>query len=181
MGKFTIPPIRMLLALFNLRLGVWLPNPGRRKVRESIQNGCLKFAPSALYLLREYRGSNSNSRPFVYVSDGGHYENLGLVELLRRECKEIWCVDASGDPPGAPTTLAEAMRLEEAELGITWDPTLATEAVIGFGLDEEATKERNNLPTVRKTMATLQKPANCPTGPRAMRRACSPSVSRTTI
>ena len=35
--------------------------------------------------------------PWVYVTDGGHYENLGLVELLRRGCDEIYCFDAAGD------------------------------------------------------------------------------------
>ncbi len=38
--------------------------------------------------------------PFVYVADGGHRDNLGLSELLRKTPKVAFVVDASGDTPG---------------------------------------------------------------------------------
>jgi hypothetical protein len=53
----------------------------------------------------------------VYVSDGGHWENLGLVELVRRRCKLIVCLDASGDPFGSFATLAEANVLAWQDCG----------------------------------------------------------------
>ena len=61
----------------------------------------------------------------MYVTDGGHYENLGLVELVRRQCKWIWCVDASGDKQDTFSTIAGAVRLARDELGveIEIDPT----------------------------------------------------------
>jgi hypothetical protein len=49
--------------------------------------------------------------------NGGHYENLGLVELLRRRCRVIYCVDASGDTSLAQT-LAQAASLAYEELGV---------------------------------------------------------------
>jgi hypothetical protein len=52
------------------------------------------------------------------VTDGGHYENLGLVELLRHRCRTIYCIDASGDQPDMATTLAQAMELAYEELGV---------------------------------------------------------------
>ena len=50
------------------------------------------------------------------MSDGGHYENLGLVELLRRRCEIIYCVDESGD--SMASTLAQAALLAWEELGV---------------------------------------------------------------
>jgi hypothetical protein len=45
---------------------------------------------------------------FLYVTDGGHWENLGLVELLRRGCTKIYCFDAAGDKEQTFFTIGEA-------------------------------------------------------------------------
>jgi hypothetical protein len=45
--------------------------------------------PGLLYLLREMVGRNGLRNRYVYVTDGGHWKNLGLVELLRRGCQHI--------------------------------------------------------------------------------------------
>jgi hypothetical protein len=63
-------------------------------------------------------GYHSADARFIYVSDGGHYENLGLVELLRRGCTTVWCVDASGESIDTFGTLAEAIGVARAELGV---------------------------------------------------------------
>jgi hypothetical protein len=54
----------------------------------------------------------------LLCTDGGHRENLGLVELLRHRCRTIYCIDASGDAPPFATTLAEAITLAYEELGV---------------------------------------------------------------
>jgi hypothetical protein len=61
----------------------------------------------------------------VYVTDGGHYENLGLVEALRRGATEIIVFDASGDPPESWATFGQAVETARADLGveIDLDPT----------------------------------------------------------
>ena len=53
----------------------------------------------------------------MFVADGGQWENLGLVELLRRRCQTIVCIDASGDTPGTFRTLLQAIDLAGTELG----------------------------------------------------------------
>jgi hypothetical protein len=58
------------------------------------------------------------TRGFVQVTDGGHYENLGLVEALRRRCRLIYCVDGGGDAPPLLSGLADAIRLARFELGV---------------------------------------------------------------
>jgi hypothetical protein len=50
------------------------------------------------------------------VTDGGHYENLGLVELLRRGCMLIYCFDASGGK--GMSALGDALALARGELGV---------------------------------------------------------------
>src|SRR5688572_33341177 len=52
----------------------------------------------------------------LYVSDGGHYDNLGLVELLRRGCRTIYCFDAGGGRTSG--ALADAIALARTELNV---------------------------------------------------------------
>jgi hypothetical protein len=115
MGKETRRPLRFLLALANIRLGVWLPKPNRLdRVRDGRTPGL------SYLLLHEMLGLGGNPS-FVYVTDGGHYDNLGLVELFRQRCEWIWCIDASGDDIDTFSTLGGALAMAEAELGVTVD------------------------------------------------------------
>lgn len=119
MGKMTKPWLRLYMALANLRLGVWIPNPRRLELFASMRNSKLRrMLPRLDYFLREMFGRNHLDAPFLYVTDGGHYENLGLVELLRRKCRTIWAIDASGDKIDTFNTLGGALRTAESELGI---------------------------------------------------------------
>jgi len=149
MGRRTRAPLRVLMALANLRLGVWIRQPW------VVENRAYTQRPTLLYLLYEALGSapppketappkeeqseGGSSAPvraqrptrrrqqlarlrprgkFVYVTDGGHYDNLGLVELLRRRSNWIWCIDASGDDAGSFTRLGQALAIAKAEFGI---------------------------------------------------------------
>jgi hypothetical protein len=137
MGRFTFPPLRLLMALTNVRLGVWVRNPrhpsfdarperphGRLgRLWASVVEGWRE--PGALYVLREAVGGLTlTKRRFIYLTDGGHWENLGLVELLRRRCTQILCFDASTDADGAATDIGRAIALARSELGadIVLDP-----------------------------------------------------------
>jgi hypothetical protein len=145
MGKMTRNDLRALFAALNLRLGVWLPNvlnpvfsrrrdpdfewtPPKRTFltwlfAEQLKDPWPKDEVKiGLYEhVSELFGKHSATSNHLYVSDGGHYDNLGLVELLRRECRTIWCVDASGDKPGRATALAEAILTAGGELGVRVD------------------------------------------------------------
>ncbi len=127
MGRMTRRPLRFLLTMANIRLGVWVPNPNRLREFASRAHTWrhLRLRPRVGYLLREMFGFDRPQSNFLYVTDGGHYENLGLVELVRRQCKWIWCVDASGDKQDTFSTIAGAVRLARDELGveIEIDPT----------------------------------------------------------
>lgn len=111
------------LTLTNIRLGSWLPNPTYLKeLQESDeqQRWALPRLPRArrlTTLARELAGAFRVDGPLVYVTDGGHYENLGLVELLRRRPAVVYCIDASCDHGGVPRALAAAIELAREELG----------------------------------------------------------------
>ena len=111
MGRLSKGSTNALLAAFNIDLGIWLPNP--RLARDPNAT----FTKVRLgYLFKEILGWYDPGDRYVFVADGGHWENLGLVELLRRRCTTIVCVDASGDAVGAFTTLREAVELAGLEL-----------------------------------------------------------------
>lgn len=116
MGKMAYGPIGGLFALLNLRLGVWLPHP--EWVRSTGGEGTWKRRPGWPYLLRELFGRFRRHRPFVYVTDGGHWENLGLVELVRRRCDEIYVISAAGDGDRSFATIAEAIALAREQCGV---------------------------------------------------------------
>ncbi|MBI3230989.1 MAG: patatin-like phospholipase family protein, partial [Burkholderiales bacterium] len=91
MGYHSSPSMSFLLTLFNLRLGQWCPNPRQAKWQSS--------GPSVglFCMMRELFGLADANSNYVYLSDGGHFENLGVYELVRRRCRLIVVVDASAD------------------------------------------------------------------------------------
>lgn len=133
MGKMTRPVHRFLLALTNVRLGVWLPNPAYMPAGCSPGNRRSWPAnPRQVRLLFEVAGRHRVRSRFLYVTDGGHVENLGLLELLRRGCTTIICLDAAGGSTTRFSTLGEAIALAASELNvrISIDP-----AVMGVRTD----------------------------------------------
>lgn len=70
------------------------------------------------YLLREILGWYPRDFPMVFVTDGSHYESLGLVELLRHRCTEIYCFDASSDTETFAASIARSITLAADELGV---------------------------------------------------------------
>ena len=117
MGKLTIGPLRFLLAIGGVRLGVWLPNP-RWVDKWKSERGMFAYRPRVTYLAKELFGLDSVDDRFLYVTDGGHFENLGLVELLRRGCTQIYCFDASGENDFSFGTLGEAIAIARADVQV---------------------------------------------------------------
>ncbi len=116
---------QILFAISGARLGAWLPNPmfvneaHKRALAGDWRYPRLPRTRRLSYLLRELFNIHPHTDRLLQITDGGHYENLGLVELLRRRCSHIYCVDASGDSPPTATTLAQAIALAHDELGVT--------------------------------------------------------------
>jgi hypothetical protein len=81
--------------------------------------------PTAGLLWSEAVGHLSYRATWMYVTDGGHYDNLGLVEALRRGARHIVVLDASGDKADTWFTLGGSMALARSDAGvdIDLDPT----------------------------------------------------------
>ena len=97
MGARTIRSLSFILAMLNVRLAYWLPHPARVN-QSSWLDWFIHRNPGLISLLSEACGVVSDRGRFVNCSDGGHIENLGVYELLRRRCKMIICVDGGADP-----------------------------------------------------------------------------------
>jgi hypothetical protein len=105
MGSRSIRPLRPTLALLNVRLGYWLRNPryaGSHSLTKSSSwfwqsLKALRRAGLTLFLWSEITGRLYENSDDVYLTDGGHIENLGIYELLRRRCKLIIVVDVEAD------------------------------------------------------------------------------------
>jgi hypothetical protein len=111
MGRMSRGTTNAVLAGLGINLGVWLPSPAK------ILAGVTGFPRVRMgYYLKEIFGLYDRDDDHVFVADGGQWENLGLVELLRRNCKLVICIDASGDKPGTFQTLREAMAMALTEL-----------------------------------------------------------------
>ena len=115
-GYHTSIPLAFLMTVFNVRLGWWMQNTAQANYwRSPGPNLGLK------YLFKELSASVDESSPFVYLSDGGHFENLGIYELVRRECRVIVACDAGADPNYEFEDLGNAIRKCYIDLGIRID------------------------------------------------------------
>lgn len=115
MGYHSSLLLSFLLTLFNVRLGCWLGNPGfagRRNFRDAAP------ASSVVPIIDEALGRTDDRNPNVYLSDGGHFENLGLYEMVLRRCHWIVVSDAGCDPHGAFEDLGNAIRRIRVDFGI---------------------------------------------------------------
>ena len=92
MGYYTTPATAFFMALFDVRLGWWLGNSRDAKKWKSTGP-----ALGLGYLLSEVFAQSDQQKAFVYLSDGGHFENLAVYELIRRRCRLIVACDAGAD------------------------------------------------------------------------------------
>lgn len=115
MGYHSSSFVTFVMALFNVRLGWWLPNPSEAgRARWSDDEPALPFWS----LIDEAMGRTTDTRSSIYLSDGGHFENLGLYEMVRRRCHRIVVVDATCDPKFEYADLHDAVRKIRIDLGI---------------------------------------------------------------
>jgi hypothetical protein len=122
MGSATIKPLVPTLAILNVRLGYWLSNPG--KVAGVLNKTLIWKLFDKLYFFKELLGLLSEDSETIYLTDGGHLENLGLYELLRRRCKLIIAIDGEADPDlsfGSLVTLERYARIDfSARIDLPW-------------------------------------------------------------
>jgi hypothetical protein len=125
MGKISMqvgPAVAFLMTALNLRLGLWLRHPAA--------SAALPRRWPGLLLYREMLGLTSASGAVdpaapvpalmrdVHLSDGGHFENLALYELIRRHCRYVLMSDCGADPNVAFDDLGNALRRIREDFGV---------------------------------------------------------------
>ncbi len=115
MGSHSSPLVCFLLMLTNLRLGWWLGNPRHHDyMKEGPDLGIVA-------MLKELAGHTTDDGAWIYLSDGGHFDNIGLYEMVRRRCRLIVVSDAGEDPECSLSDLGDCLRKIYIDLGVSID------------------------------------------------------------
>ena len=106
--------VSFLMSFFNFRLGYWAANPATGKRKKRLRPNC--FLPGAVMGLLG-RGFKPQSR-FIELSDGGHFENLAVYELIRRRVRTIIVTDGGADPEFNFADLANLVEKVRVDFGV---------------------------------------------------------------
>jgi hypothetical protein len=118
MGEDTVGSVSIVATLLNARSGSWIRNP--RTTRRGWFNRQWSTLPVVLYL-RELLGRATRDDDFVYLSDGGHFDELGTYELFRRRCRYIVAVSVDTERSGKSDRLqylGKALRAARVDFGV---------------------------------------------------------------
>ena len=119
MGYHSSRPMALLMTMFNVRLGWWVPNPAWVAREGPVRRSEPRFG--LRYVLREALSGTSFHSNWLYLSDGGHFDNLGLYEMVRRRCTRIVVVDAGCDGEFKHGDLHNAIRKIAVDLAVPID------------------------------------------------------------
>jgi hypothetical protein len=127
--------VSIAMRLLNVRLGFWLINPhwlnkkSGGALRWITKTAPTHFRPGLVHLL-----SNNWKRTakFVELSDGGHFDNLGVYELLRRRCDLILVCDGEADKETSYGGLVSVARRAKEDFGaeLHFEPGLGPERMV---------------------------------------------------
>ena len=118
MGYHSSPLVTFMMTFFNARLGWWLGNPGPAG-NDTFYLSSPRFTVRPI--VSEALGLTDRTSPYVYLSDGGHFDNLGLYEMVLRRCHVIVVSDGSCDANCNLNDLGGSIRKIRADLGVPID------------------------------------------------------------
>ncbi|HEX9472696.1 MAG TPA: patatin-like phospholipase family protein [Steroidobacteraceae bacterium] len=109
--------VSFLMWFFNVRLGYWLRNPGA-----PWQGKIVGFGPPNFWFPGLWQGLLGRrlreSAAFVELTDGGHFDNTALYELIRRRVQVIVLSEAGADPEYRMDDLANAIERVRVDFGV---------------------------------------------------------------
>jgi len=161
MGRVSVPLLAPTLALLNVRLGFWLRNPQFARDPKGIA-AAARMDWTLPYLLLEALGLLTEERSKVYVTDGGHIDNLGVRQLLKRRCDLIIVSDAEADPAMNFSALIDVQRFARIDMDIRIE--LEWQPIRDAALDRKAALTRGTAtsasPGVRSVLGTIHYPSS---------------------
>jgi hypothetical protein len=153
-GRLTSLPVALLFGILNLRLGYWWNSgvdegdrpdrypPSFLRRLKSLPGEMFRTQRTILNEWRAYFGGPS--KRLWYLSDGGHFENTGLYELIRRRVPFMIAVDAEGDPAYHFDSMGLVVRQTRLDFGahFSWvDPSDARQCgATGWDAIDSATR-----------------------------------------
>src|SRR5262249_300308 len=108
--------VAFLWTLFDLRSGRWLGNPCRE---DKWQRSCP--LSGLAYPLVEKSGARNGQPGYVHLTDGGQFDNLGIYQLVKRECSFIIACDAGEDPNLTFQDLGEIIQKCRTDFGAEFE------------------------------------------------------------
>lgn len=93
-GANTTVPLAILCGMFNVRLGYWW-NSGTGYGDRWMER---LFPVQSALCAEMFARTHGTAGQLWNISDGGHFENMGGYELIRRRLPVIVIVDAEADP-----------------------------------------------------------------------------------
>jgi hypothetical protein len=125
------PLVSSVMSLLNIRLGLWVGNPRFQKA------GTIRSIPTFLnpgLVAGIFGQAHHRKSKFIELTDGGHFENLGLYELVRRKLGLILVVDGEADPTISLQALVSAARRLEQDFkaSLTFFQGLGPERLIMY-------------------------------------------------
>lgn len=114
-GKSINPFVAFLLTFLGLRLGYWTFNPATslRKLNSIMRPN---YIFPGLYSLLNF--GHAEKSMFIELSDGGHFDNTGIYELVRRRTPVIILADGSADPDFTFDDLGNAIERIRVDFGV---------------------------------------------------------------
>lgn len=110
------PAVAILTTAMNLRLGLWVPHPASRSRRMDEWPGRHFF--EEMFARTHCEPPGSGDHPWLHLSDGNHFENFGLYELIRRHCRYVILTDCGADPEYAFDDFARTQRRIREDFGV---------------------------------------------------------------
>lgn len=162
MGYHTTPSLAALMTIFNVRVGRWLPNPALPD--DDVKLKYSSPTTGLAYLGRELLSQTKANSNYVYVTDGGHFENLAIYELIRRRCRYIVAVDGEADAHYQFHGLGSIVRKARIDFGV--DIRISAHGIQPVGIDKirnPAAEDRvsldDRLGRVNYALGVIQYPA----------------------
>jgi len=125
MGQISVrvgPAVSFLMTTLNLRLGLWVRHPAAEVAGSRRWPGVLYYREMLALTSASGRVAPGQSPGTmlrdVHLSDGGHFENLALYELVRRHCRYIIVSDCGADRTVAFDDLGNALRRIREDFGV---------------------------------------------------------------
>ena len=113
MGHYTSPPTAFFMTLFDVRLGWWM---GNTRLLDRWRSSGPRWGLA--YLLSELIAHSDEDSNYVYLSDGGHFENLAIYELVKRRCRLIVACDSGADSSYGCGDLMSAIEKCRTDFGV---------------------------------------------------------------